>query len=205
MTRGVLLLLLILLVAAAPAAAQLRGTTAVGIGVGTIRPAAPELTTRVRVRPLIRRVPSRGLGMAMALNWFEADVSGEIAGVNGRLGSVAIRPLMFGIGYTFVRGRIGITPSVVAGPALNTLDIDDEQEQVALGGGGFEERAGTISVASRLGASVTLAIAPRLGLTGFGGYFFNRPTFTLQTPSGERTSTWNTGGVLLSAGAVISF
>lgn len=187
-----------------PVFAQLQGTTTLGIGVSTIRPDAPELSTRMKVRPAIGRVPSRGLGLVVALNWFDADLSGEIVNSSGSLGSLAIRPLMLGLGYTYVNGRIGISPSIVAGGALNTLDIHDDRPDVAVTGTSIEEHVGSISRVVRPAVGVTLALAPRLGVTASAGYLFNRPHFTLRTPAGERRIQLNAGGVVLSAGAVIS-
>ena len=197
--------LLVLLGAARPAVAQLHGTTTVGVGISTIRPSAAELTTTARVRPYIARVPPRGWGVAMALNWFEADVSGEFVSVDGQLGTVRIRPLMLGLGYTWVGGRLGISPSVIAGPALNTLDIDEAfEDRFSVGGTKRDAEIGTISLAVRPGVRVTYAIGPRLGVTAFGGYLRNRPTFTIRTPAGDVESRWTADGIVLNAGVVVS-
>lgn len=197
---------LILLLIATPAFAQLEGSLTVGVGISTIRPSAPELSTRAKVRPSFGRVPSRGWGATLALNWFEADVAGDFIGVDGRLGTVTIRPLMLGVGYTWLAGRMGISPSVLAGPALNTLDIDDDLEgHVETVGSRFEANAGTVSVAVRSGVSVTYAVTPRVGLTAFGGYLYNRPSFTLRTSGGETQTRWSAGGAIFSAGLVVSF
>lgn len=196
-------MVILLLLSATPAFAQLRGTVTAGVGVSTIRPESTELKTQVKVRPSIGRVPARGFGIVMALNWFEADVSGRIVDTDRPLGTLAIRPLMLGVGYTWVSGRVGISPSLVAGAALNTLDVDDNSS-FAVGGNAFEERVGTISRTVRPALGATLALAPRLGITGSVGYLVNRPTFTLRTPAGERRIPLDAGGLVLTAGAVVS-
>ena len=196
---------LCLLLSAAPVVAQLRGTTTVGVGISTFRPSAPELTTRAKVRPYLGRVPARGWGVAMALNWFEADVSGEFVSVDGRLGVVRIRPLMLGLGYTWVGGPLGISPSLITGPALNTLDVDEAfEDRFAVTGTKREAEIGTISLAVRPGVTVTYAIGPRLGVTAFGGYLRNRPTFPLRTPGGDVATRWTADGIVLNAGVVLS-
>ena len=196
---------LILILGATPAFAQLQGRATVGVGVSTIRPSASELTTRVKVRPSLGRVPAHGWGMALALNWFEADVAGDFVNLEGRLGTVTIRPLMIGIGYTWVNGRVAISPSIVAGPALNTLQIEEGLEQrFTVGGGKRKADIGILSAAVRPGVSATYALTRRLGVTAFGGYLFNHPTFTLQTPEGEVQTRWSAGGVALNAGVVVA-
>ena len=200
-----LLLIVVILASAAPVHAQMSGTVGVGAGITLVRPRSPELSTAARVRPNLRRMPSRGWGLAVALNWFDADVDAGTAGASGRLGRLAVRPLMLGIGFTAVRGRFGIAPSLVAGPALNTLVVDDRWEGVfSPAGTRFEQRVGTVSVALRPGVSATYAIAPRFGVTGFAGYLVNRPGITMSTPAGPRRLTWNTDGVVLNAGVLVS-
>jgi hypothetical protein len=194
------------LMSAATAAAQMKGAVGVGITAGAVIPAAPELVTVTRLRPTLCRVPTRGWGFEFALSWFDADVHGRFVGVEDRLGKVAIRPLMFGIGYTAVHGRLAISPSIVAGPALTTLSIDDRwKNHFAVRGSAFEERIGTVSGAVRPGVGATYAIASHLGLTAFGGYLFNRPVFTVSTPSGDVRTRWTTDGVVLNAGVVVTF
>ncbi|HJR60808.1 MAG TPA: hypothetical protein VJ813_15470 [Vicinamibacterales bacterium] len=201
----VLAAVLVLLVIATPASAQLRGSFTVGAAITTIRPSAAELTTKVKIRPTVGRVPARGWGLALAFNWFDADVAGDFVNAAGRLGQVRIRPAMAGAGYTHVHGRLGVTPSVVAGPALNTLVLDPRwQDQFEVVGSRFERRAGTLSLALRPGVSATYAFTPRFGATAFSGYVFNRPAFRISTPNGDVRTRWTTDGFVLSTGVVVS-
>lgn len=186
-------------------AQALRGTVRVGVAVSMVRPAAPELTTRPSVTPTFGRVPSEGWGLAVAFQWFEANVDARLVGGEGRLGRLNVRPLMFGIGYTAVRNRISLSPSFVAGPALNTLSISDEaSDRFEVAGTPVETRFGSVSVAMRAGVTATYAFYPRLGLTASGGYVWNRPTLVLRTPDGERRERWQAGGLLLSSGVVVT-
>lgn len=203
-TRRLIWAVLLCCASATPAYAQLRGKFAVGVSVTTLKPEASELSTKVRIVPTVSRVPSKGWGIALGLNWFEADVDGGFVNLDDRLAKVNVRPLMAGVGYTAVRGRLSVTPSLIAGPSLNTLKIDDEwTDQFAVGGDDFDTKANVYSVAVRPGMSVTYAVAPRLGLTAFGGYLFNRPEFKVLTPTGETRTRWKTDGVALSAGVVV--
>jgi hypothetical protein len=200
-----LLATVLLLASAVPADAQLKGAFGVGLGISTVRPRAPELKTVARVRPLVRRVPSHGWGVAMALNWFDADVDASILGASGRLGRMEIRPLMFGVGYTAVRGKVGISPSFVAGPALNTVTVvSGWQDTFTVAGTNFEENVGSISLAARPGVGLTYAIAPRFGAFAFGGYLVNRPAVRFRTPSGEQRVKFRADGFVLNAGLIVS-
>lgn len=191
---------------AVPASAQMKGTIVVGAGVGKVKTTAKELKSTAELRPIFGRLPSRGWGFAFALNWFDADVIGSDVGIDDRLGRVAIRPLMFGVGYTAARGPLSIAPSVVAGPSLNTLRIDDRWDGTfSVGGTSVEKKVGTVNLAVRPGVNATYALAPRLGVTAFGGYLFNRPAFTINTPNGAVETKWNADGIVVNAGVIVSF
>ena len=190
-------------VAEGTAHAQLEKRFAVGVSVANFEPEAPELDAKVRIVPTISRVPTPGWGAALALNWVEADVHGGFAGLDDRLGRLRARPFMAGIGYTAMWGPLSVNPSIVAGPAWNTLKINDAYTDPFSVGEDSENEASVISFAVRPGISATYAIAPRFGVTAFVGYLFNRPEFDLQTPVGEITSPWKADGLALSVGIVV--
>ena len=198
--------LLVCLLFATPAAAQMQGTFAVGVGVGKVKTTSSALESKVTVQPIFTRLPSEGWGLAFAFNWFTADVNGSVTGVSERLGRVATRPLMLGVGYTVVRGRFSVSPSVVAGPSVNTLTIDDRWDGVfEVEGSSFERKVGKVSLATRPGVNVKYALTSRVGLTAFGGYFWNRPEFTINTPTGQIETKWNGDGVVGNGGIIFSF
>jgi hypothetical protein len=193
--------LLLLSLASSPASAQLRGAFTVGLGVTSIRPDADALSTRARVRPSLGRVPKRGWGLGFALNWFEADVAGRIVGVDGGFGTLAIRPLMGGLSYTWLRGRLGVSPSLVTGPAFNSLTVNDSQSAAFAG---TRRHRITVSLVVRPGVNATYAITPRVGITAFGGYLINHPTFDLRIADVARRVRWDAGGIVLSTGIVVA-
>jgi len=184
----------------------LKGTVAVGVTLGRVEPASQALsTTGTRLRPTIRRLPSRGVGFAFALNWFDAAIGETFAATAEPLGRIAVRPVMVGVAYTVVHDRLAIAPSIVAGPALNTIDIDEAlEDSYAIGGNTVERNAGSISAAVRGGVNVTVALAPRVGITTFGGYIWNRPRFTLVTRPGELRSRLQADAAVVEVGLVVS-
>jgi hypothetical protein len=185
--------------AATDAFAQSRGRVSVGIGVTSIQPRDSDLQSTTFVNPIVRLNPGEGWGFNGALNWFESDVSGNFAGLSGRLGTVQVRPLMGGVSYGWRRGSLWTSVSVVGGPSFNRLRLKDAASaQVTL----IERETWTVAV--RPGFSVTYGVAPRVGVTGFAGYLFNRPKFTVRTSSADITNNWTTDAVVLSAGVVYS-
>ena len=208
MARLVVTAVLLAFLAEGTAYAQLEKRIAVGVSVVRFEPEASELKTKLRVVPTVSRVPRPGWGIAAGLNWFDADVDGGFVGLDRRLGKVNVRPLMAGVGYTALVGRLYITPSVVAGPAWNRLKVDDDLRDAFsvrgnLGGDDFQTKGHAVTLAVRPGVSATYAVAPRFGLTAFAGYLFNRPDFDVLTPTSQTRTPWKTDGFSLSAGIVV--
>ena len=183
----------------------LKGTVAAGVTVAHVQPASDTLSPRTRVRPALRRLPAQGFGVAFAFNWFESEIDETFASTDVPFGRLALRPVMAGIGYTAVRGRASVSPSIVVGPALATIGIDDRlQDRFVVTGNGFERHVGRVTVATRAGVSATYALAPRLGLTGSAGYLWSRPSFTLATPAGFVRKVVRADSLVLDGGIVVS-
>jgi hypothetical protein len=175
--------------------AQSRGRVGVGVGATTVRPRAPELRPTSFPNLIVRLSPGKGWGPAGALDWFNADLGASFEGV----GRVEVRPLMGGVGYGFNKGRVWTSLSVVGGPAINRIRLNDSARDE------FEiVKSQRITLAVRPGASITYDIAPRVGLTAFAGYLFNRPHYTLRTGAGDIKTTWTTDAAIFSVGVVYS-
>ncbi|HXH24300.1 MAG TPA: BON domain-containing protein [Vicinamibacterales bacterium] len=97
------------------------GLLAVGASLGWSVPRHVQLDSRTAVGPLIKLGSGRGLGLAVGFDWFTSDV--EIAGGGESPARVHVRPLMAGLSYTVRAGRVSVSPSLVAGYALNSLSI----------------------------------------------------------------------------------
>ena len=206
LTPGPFALLLSLALFPTRAEAQLRGTWGVGVGVGKVHTTASDLKSNLTVQPVFGRLPSQGWGYAFAFNWFSADVDATDLGVEEKLGRVAFRPIMFGVAHTTTWGKLAVAPNLVAGPSVNTLKIDDRWDgRFELEGSGFERRVGSIGFAVRPGVTAVYALAPRVGLSAFGGYLFNRPSFDIDTPSGTVKTKWDADGVVVTAGVIVTF
>lgn len=189
--------------------AQLEKRFAVGVSVAKFEPAASELSTKVKVVPTISRVPKPGWNIALALNWYNADVTDSFFPLDDRLGELTVRPFMGGVGYTVMRGPLSITPSIVAGPAWNKLEVPDDLKDLVFvskeGDEDFGDDANTVTFVVRPGVNVTYAVTPRFGVTAFAGYLFNRPKFDVVTAlnSFASTTSWKADGLSVSAGIVV--
>ena len=189
---------------AVPSTAQTRGWLSVGGSVTANVTTDADVGTAVTAGPLVRLTPRPGWRPSGALNWFEADLEGNVAGAEGEVGGLRTRPLMGGVSYTIGAGRALTTFSLVAGPSFNRARVSDE----------LRRRAGALglpvaldvdtSFAVRPGASVTWTLAPRVALVGFGGYILNRPDTTLRLGAAEVRDRWKADAVVLSVGAVYS-
>ncbi len=187
--------LLVQSAAARPACAQSDGRIGLGVGVTSIRPRDAALKPTSFANAIVRLSPGEGWGLAGALDWFNADLAGPLDGV----GRVEIRPLMGGVGYGLENGRVWTSFSVVGGPAWSRIRLNEPARDTY-----SIVKSQRITLAIRPGASVTVGLAPRVGITGFAGYMFNRPHFTLRTSAGDFKTTWPSDATVLSVGVVYS-
>ena len=196
--------LVCLLVTSVSANAQER--LGIGAAVTHVRPQSDDLIRSPWiVGPIVRLQPDEGWGLAGALNWYNTDVDGRVVGVDAELGELQTRHFMGGVGYTLRHGRVRTTFSLVGGPAWNRLKVRDEvRTAFATAGRDIGESLDVVSLAIRPGAGVSVRVAPRLDLTGFGGYLFNRPKFTIPTPAGDVESRWRSNALVLSVGMVVA-
>jgi hypothetical protein len=194
-TRVLLLVVTAAVTCSSDGFAQSRGHVSIGIGATTVRPRADELQRTSFINPILRLNPGKGWGLAGALDWFDADLAGSMDGV----GTVQIRPLMGGVGYGWHTGRLWSSVSVVGGPAFSRMRLNDSaRDRFQL------IKSQRITAAIRPGASVTFDVAPRVGLTAFAGYLFNRPHFTLSTAGTDFKTSWSADASIFSVGIVFS-
>jgi hypothetical protein len=86
-------------------------------------PRREALKTRTSIGPLIKFGAPRGLGPAIGFDWFQANV--QSVGGATTLSRIHVKPLMGGLGYSFTRNRLAVTPSIVGGYAFNSLTVTD--------------------------------------------------------------------------------
>ena len=170
--------------AAASASAQSKGRVSAGVSMALNTMTDSDVDNAFSIAPLVRVNPRRGWRLATAFNWVNADLK-DPGGGDGKFARMKIRPVMAGIGYTFGPDRTLFNVSVVGGPSFNSVDFHDE----------FIERISSTPTidadngfAIRPGFSVTQTLAPRVGLTAFTGYMFNRPRIVYRNGTLRRST-----------------
>lgn len=171
----------------------------------SVHPSDEDVRPTIGVGLTISRVPKAGWGFTGAFNWFESDIEGAFLGVDETIGKLRVRPLMGGVSYTLMSGRLATSFSVVGGPAFNRMRLSDSvRDRVEVVADDVDDAVGTISLAVRPGVNVSYALKSRIALTGFGGYLFNRPEFTFRTAAGEIRNRWKADALVFSAGVTVA-
>src|SRR5687767_11713312 len=188
---------------ASAATAQTEGRVSAGVSVTYVRPSSDGTGSVVGVGPVVRLNPRRGWGVAGALNWFRADLENP-SGEGGDFARLRVRPLMGGVAYTVGPDNVLTSFSVVAGPSFNRIQFEDDFLNRPAIGFPPEIDADT-SFAVRPGVSVTVTVARRVAVVGFGGYVFNRFGSVYRDRNGvEYRDRWNADAGVLSVGVVYS-
>src|SRR5262249_51862690 len=152
---------------------------------------------------LVRLNPRSGWGPAFAFNWLTADVDNP-SGSTDSFARLRVRPLMGGIAYTIGSQPLLVSFGGVVGPSFNRLSFDDRFVRTLPAGARPELHANT-SFAVRPGVGVTVTVAPRVGIAGFGGYMWDRPDLEYRDASGrDFHNRWRADAVVLSVAAVYS-
>jgi hypothetical protein len=186
-----------LLGAATTAYPQTKGRVSIGGSVTVNTTPDGDVGSATTGGALVRLNPHRGWGPSGAFNWFRADLQ-DPAGAGQTIGRLRTRPLMGGVSYTIGPRMVLTSLSIVAGPSFNRADL----RGVHLAGASIH--AGN-SFAVRPGVGVTITVAPRVAVVGFGGYLINRPPVRYHDGTGQEfTDRWKADAVVLSVGAVYS-
>jgi hypothetical protein len=183
---------------AAAAFAQTKGRVSVGVTTSFFHTTDSKVGSMATFGPLIRLNPRKGWGPAAGLSWFRADLDAPTGG--GEFARLRVRHLMGGVAYSVGPERVLISFSIVAGGSFNTVELL----------GPYAERPGESievkpSAAVRPGVGLTVTVAPRLAVIGFGGYLFNRPKVIYRNPAGQEFSgQWKADAFIVSGGLVVS-
>ena len=98
---------------------------ALGGAMGWANQAGPAAGTRVSLQPLIKLGSGAGFGPAIAFEWFDARVAAS-PDAPFDAGAVRLRPVMAGVRYARLFGRVSLVPSLVAGYSFNRIGVPDE-------------------------------------------------------------------------------
>ena len=166
----------------------------IGAGATMRLRASDDLLDRIRtIRPVFRFRSNTGFGPAVTFSGAEAALE-PAAGTQPALAAVRLRPVMAGLEYSVVSGRVTFGASVVGGYSFNSLNVE-----TARAGSG---RA--IAVANSFviepGVDVWFDATRRIGVTLRAGYLVSRPNVTFGSDDAVTTQRIRVNAVVVSAG-----
>jgi len=207
MTKRVLVCaVLAVVVTATNASAQMITNMAkrAGIGgsVGGIFPLDDDVTAGKAFGFNFGLAPEPGLGFTLGFGWYTADLT--LSGVSGdrEVGDLRIRPVMAGVGYTWVNGRVATGVSINAGISFNSIRLNDQYRTFF--GLGTEVRVdASNSFAARPQLRVEYAVARKVGVFSSAGYFFTEFDNVIETPIGRFENEWDASSFNLFVGVMV--
>ena len=141
------------------------------------------------------------------LGWFEADVHDEsMTTRTPTFGSLRIRPIMAGYGYTKTHGRVAVTADVLGGFSFNSFHLDPLAEadyRVRLGAENIRTEA-TNTFAIKPEVHMWYDVSYRIGVKLSGGYLVTRPSVSVISSLGEDKRSAKSDAFLLSVAVVYS-
>ena len=113
--------------------------------------------------------PAPGFGPTLGFGWYQQDLTLSRASGDREVGRLRVRPVMVGVGYTWVKDRVAIGASVNAGVSFNSIRLNDEYRTFF--GPGTEVRVdASNSFAVRPQLRVEYAVARKVGVFTSAGY-----------------------------------
>ena len=167
----------------------------VAVSVVRVHPADSDVHPVVDVAGSGGFLPDHGWGPAFGLSWFTTDVSS--GGL--KLGELKTRPVLGGVGYTWVRGRLATKASLTAGVVFSSATLDEALLAQISGPASLDVRN---SFAVRPAVSLEYALFRKLALKGTLSVLATRPSVVLTTPQGQTRGTWNASNGALQGGIV---
>lgn len=176
----------------------------VGIGgsVGGIFPFDDDVTAGRALGFNFGLAPEHGLGLTLGFGWYTADLTLSGVSDDAEVGDLRVRPLMAGVGYTWVKGRVATGVSINAGVSFNSIRLNDQYRSFF--GPGTEVRVdASNSFAARPQLRVEYAVARKVGIFSSAGYFFTEFDNVIETPVGRFENEWDASSFNLFVGVMI--
>ena len=146
--------------------------------------------------------PAPGFGPTIGFGWYTGDLT--LSGITGNaeVGDLRVRPLMAGVGYTWVRGKLATGVSINAGVSFNSIKLNDQYRTFF--GPGTEVRVdASNSFAARPQLRFEYAVAKKVGVYTSLGYFFTKFNNVVETPIGRFENEWDASSFNIFVGAMV--
>ena len=205
MTKRVVVFVVLACVTAASASAQVFETArraGIGGSVGGVFPIDDDVNAGLAGGINVGLAPAPGFGPTIGFGWYEGDlrlprVSGEV-----EVGRLRVRPLMAGIGYSWVNGRVATGVSINAGISFNSIRLADQYP--AFFGAGSQVRVdASNSFAARPQVRIEYAVARKIGVYASLGYFFTEFDNVIETPAGRFENEWDASSFNIFVGVMV--
>jgi hypothetical protein len=205
-TRVLLYALIVCTVSVATASAQMVANTArrAGIGgsVGGIFPFDDDVTVGSAYGVNAGLAPAPGFGPTLGFGWYTGDLTVSRITGNAEVGDLRVRPLMAGVGYTWVTGKLATGVSINAGISFNSIRLNDRYRTFF--GPGTEVRVdASNSFAARPQLRFEYAVARKVGVYTSLGYFFTKFDNVIETPIGRFENEWDASSFNIFVGAMV--
>ena len=206
MRTRVLVCALLTCVVATNASAQMIANTAkragIGASVGGIFPFDDEVSVGTAFGINAGLAPAPGFGPTIGFGWYQGDLT--LSGVSGdrEVGRLRVRPLMGGVGYTWVTGRLATGVSVNAGISFNSIRLNDQYRTFFVPGTEVTVDASN-SFAVRPQLRFEYAVAKKVGVYTSLGYFFTKFDNVIDTPVGRFENEWDASSFNIFVGAMV--
>jgi len=178
------------------------GRAGIGASAGGIVPLDDDVSVGGAFGVVFGLAPQSGFGPTIGFGWYHADlVLPELSG-DAQMGHLRVRPLMAGIGYTWVTGRIATGVSINAGISFNSIRVNNAFR--ASFGPGAQVRADVNnSFALRPQFRIEYAVTRKVGVYSSVGYFFTDVDSIIDTPAGRFENGWDAHSVNVFGGVMI--
>jgi len=195
------------LATASTAHAQSEGKFAFGAQLSTRTAVGPENGGHRGVSFLWRFGQSKtGWGWHYGLNWFGTDLKRSIGGPNTEFGTLRVRPIMGGYGYTRVFGRTSVTGKLMGGYAFSSMKLSQEAMdayQTRFGAQGVTVKASNAVVVIPE-VNVWYNVNKKIGIRFSGGYVIARPDVIVTSSAGVDKRRVKADNVTFKVGMVYS-
>jgi len=146
--------------------------------------------------------PEPGLGPTLGFGWYQADLTLPAVSDDREVGRLRVRPLMAGVSYTWVHGRVATSVSLNLGISFNSIRVDDQYPSF-FGPGSQVTVDADNSFCVRPQLRVEYSVAPKFGVFSSAGYFFTEFDNVIETPVGRFENEWDASSFNLFVGVMV--
>jgi len=146
--------------------------------------------------------PEPGLGPTLGFGWYQADLTLPGASGDVEVGRLRVRPIMAGIAYTWVTGRVATGVSLNAGISINSIRLDDQYRNF-FGPGTEVTVDASNSFCVRPQVRIEYAVGRKVGIFSSAGFFFTEFDNVIETPVGRFENEWDASSFNLFVGVMV--